>query len=41
MEAWNGRAIFGVTPDFVMESDASLTGWGACLGSLETGGAWS
>lgn len=26
MEAWNGKAFFGATLDFVLESDASLLG---------------
>ncbi|KAM4698712.1 uncharacterized protein WCC33_014250 [Rhinophrynus dorsalis] len=41
LDAWNGRAIFGVMPDLVIESDASLLGWGARLGDLSTGGKWS
>ncbi|KAM8975733.1 LOW QUALITY PROTEIN: uncharacterized protein RCH25_020573 [Pelodytes ibericus] len=41
MEAWNGRAIFGTVPDLVVESDASLLGWGAQCGTLSTGGCWS
>ncbi|KAM4770877.1 LOW QUALITY PROTEIN: uncharacterized protein WCC33_002647 [Rhinophrynus dorsalis] len=41
LDAWNGRAIFGSAPDFVIESDASLLGWGARLGDVSTGGKWS
>ncbi|KAM4807615.1 LOW QUALITY PROTEIN: uncharacterized protein WCC33_005133 [Rhinophrynus dorsalis] len=41
LDAWNGRAIFGVIPDLVIESDASLLGWGARLGDISTGGRWS
>ncbi|KAM4705063.1 LOW QUALITY PROTEIN: uncharacterized protein WCC33_009911 [Rhinophrynus dorsalis] len=40
LDAWNGRAIFGMVPDLVI-SDASLLGWGARLGSVTTGGKWS
>ncbi|KAM4690570.1 uncharacterized protein WCC33_017974 [Rhinophrynus dorsalis] len=41
LDAWNGRAIFGVVPDIVIESDASLLGWGARMGACSTGGKWS
>ncbi|KAM4747505.1 uncharacterized protein WCC33_005072 [Rhinophrynus dorsalis] len=41
LDAWNGRAIFGVLPDVVIESDASLLGWGARMGAFSTGGKWS
>ncbi|KAJ1148938.1 hypothetical protein NDU88_001762 [Pleurodeles waltl] len=41
MEAWNGRAIFGSSPDLVIESDASLQGWGARCGDLSFGGHWT
>ncbi|KAM4795634.1 uncharacterized protein WCC33_000698 [Rhinophrynus dorsalis] len=41
LDAWNGRAIFGMVPDLVIESDASLLGWGARLGDVATGGKWS
>ncbi|XP_078506413.1 complement C3-like [Lissotriton helveticus] len=41
LEAWNGKAIFGSSPEFVLESDASLHGWGACLLGQNTGGFWS
>ncbi|XP_044147245.1 uncharacterized protein LOC122935540 [Bufo gargarizans] len=41
LEAWNGRAIFGFQPDFVVESDASLKGWGAHCQGISTGGRWS
>lgn len=41
MEAWNGRAIFGSTPDLIIESDASTLGWGARCGEFSTGGLWS
>ncbi|KAJ1086877.1 hypothetical protein NDU88_000077, partial [Pleurodeles waltl] len=34
--AWNGRSIFPSVPDLVLESDASLTGWGArCGGDID------
>lgn len=38
LDSWNGKAIFGNTPDHILESDASNLGR---LGSLETGGKWS
>ncbi|XP_040200959.1 uncharacterized protein LOC120932552 [Rana temporaria] len=38
---WNGRTIFNTRPDVVIESDASLRGWGARLGLRSTGGIWS
>ncbi|KAM4748674.1 LOW QUALITY PROTEIN: uncharacterized protein WCC33_006046 [Rhinophrynus dorsalis] len=41
LDAWNGKAIFGVTPDLVIESDASLLGWGARMGDISSGGKWS
>ncbi|KAM4702972.1 uncharacterized protein WCC33_011531 [Rhinophrynus dorsalis] len=41
LDAWNGKAIFGMIPDLVIESDASMLGWGARLGNLSTGGKWS
>ncbi|KAM4697809.1 uncharacterized protein WCC33_013413 [Rhinophrynus dorsalis] len=41
LDAWNGKAIFGMIPDLVIESDASMLDWGACLGNLSTGGKWS
>ncbi|KAM8939450.1 LOW QUALITY PROTEIN: uncharacterized protein RCH25_053096 [Pelodytes ibericus] len=41
IDAWNGRAIFGMVPDLIVESDASLLGWGAQCGPISTGGHWS
>lgn len=41
LDAWTGKAIFGSVPEFVLESDASLHGWGACLLDHNTGGIWS
>ncbi|XP_044156772.1 uncharacterized protein LOC122943252 [Bufo gargarizans] len=41
LEAWNGRAIFGFQPEFTIESDASLLGWGAHCEGVSTGGRWS
>lgn len=38
---WNGRAIIRKEVDLIIESDASLMGWGATTGSLRTGGPWS
>ncbi|XP_053311879.1 tetraspanin-18-like [Spea bombifrons] len=41
MEAWNGQAIFGHAPDFYLESDSSLLGWGAACKDSATGGLWT
>ncbi|XP_040264037.1 uncharacterized protein LOC120979380 [Bufo bufo] len=41
LHAWNGKAIFGQRPDFVVDSDASLSGWGAHCEGITTGGGWS
>ena len=38
LATWNGRTILSKTPDLVVESDASLLGWGAVSGGLRTGG---
>ena len=35
---WNGRPILPLTPDLVIETDASLVGWGAATGEMSTGG---
>ena len=40
-ERWNGKSIVVDQPDFVIESDASLKGWGAAHGEIKTGGSWS
>ena len=38
---WNGRSLQATLPELEIETDASLTGWGAyCQGNL-TGGRWS
>ena len=38
---WNGRSLQATSPELEIETDASLTGWGAyCQGNL-TGGRWS
>ena len=41
VKKWNGRRILTETPDLVIDSDASLLGWGATTSSLATGGLWS
>ena len=33
MEDWNGKCILPQAPDMVIETDASLLGWGASMGS--------
>lgn len=40
IEAWNGRAIFASSPEIVIESDASLLGWGARVEDQSMGGKW-
>lgn len=37
----NGLPIVPPAVDLYIESDASLSGWGACCNSSETGGLWS
>ena len=38
---WNGRSLQATPPELEIETDASMTGWGAyCQGNL-TGGRWS
>jgi len=39
--AWNGRDIVQPPPDLVIETDASLIGWGAVCKGVQTGGLWS
>lgn len=41
LEAWNGRAILPPSPDLVIETDASRSGWGAVCQGVRTGGLWS
>ena len=41
LTTWNGRAILSQTPDLVVETDASLLGWGAVSEGVRTGGLWS
>ena len=38
---WNGRNIHQPPPDLVIETDASLIGWGAVCQGVHTGGLWS
>ena len=38
---WNGRDIHQPTQDLVIETDASLVGWGAVCPGVQTGGLWS
>ena len=30
LQEWNGKAIVMMDPDMVIETDASLLGWGSC-----------
>ena len=38
---WNDRDIHQPPPDLVIETDASLIGWGAICQGVQTGGLWS
>lgn len=39
--AWNGRALAHPDPSMIIESDASMEGWGAHCNGVSTGGLWS
>ena len=41
MSSQSGRNILSQAPDLMMESDASLLGWGAVHEGARTGGLWS
>jgi hypothetical protein len=41
MSAWNGRSLLKRDLDLVIDSDASLIGWGATCQGQRTGGPWS
>jgi hypothetical protein len=38
---WNGQCLLITTPDVVIQTDASTTGWGATCQGVRTGGPWS
>ena len=38
---WNSAPIIPPAPDLIIETDASLTGWGACCKGVRSGGLWS
>ena len=38
LERWNGKSLLSHQADMTIESDASLTGWGATTGDSQTGG---
>ena len=38
---WNGKALIQRDIDLVIDSNASLEGWGACCSEQKTGGPWS
>ncbi|KAJ8018825.1 hypothetical protein HOLleu_42972 [Holothuria leucospilota] len=40
IQAQNGRAIQSLAPDLIIQTDASLSGWGAVCGGSRTGGLW-
>ena len=41
MTRWNGKSVLKKDIDLVIDSDASLTGWGAVCQDQRTGGPWS
>ena len=41
MSRWNGKSLVKTEIDMVMDSDASLLGWGAFYNHQRTGGPWS
>ena len=41
LEKWNGKSVLPSEPDLVLETDASLLGWGARCEETPTGGLWS
>ena len=41
LNVWNGRALVCPSPDVIIETDASCTGWGAICQGVTTGGLWS
>lgn len=41
LEQWNGKSLLTRQPDVIIESDASLRGWGAVSNGVRTGGPWS
>ena len=38
---WNGQCLLITTPDVMIQTDASTTGWGATCKGVRTGGPWS
>ncbi len=41
LSQWNGKSMLRKAVDLVIESDASLAGWGAVCNYQQTGGPWS
>ena len=41
IDCWNGKSLVVGKTDLLIESDASLTGWGASSLGSRTGGPWS
>ena len=41
MPKWNDKILLKRGIDIIIDSDASLQGWGARCGEQTTGGAWS
>ena len=40
LQQWNGKPIVMTDPDMVIETDASLLGWGACCADIRTSRLW-
>ena len=41
LSLWNGRTLLKHRQQLLIQSDASMTGWGAVCGGIWTGGPWS
>ena len=41
LSSWNGAPLRVRTVDCQLATDASSTGWGACMGTLEASGVWT
>jgi len=40
LKSWNGFVLKPHKQSIQLETDASATGWGSCIGNLETSGLW-
>ena len=41
LQKWNGKSLLSKEADLMIDSDASLSGWGAACQDQRTGGPWS